>query len=364
LAHRRRHREYYDRARQPDCDANSCCGLHDERGWSLLAPFITASAADWFPEERVVMRKVVRIGNSASSFAVLSCEYFVTCPDSRFPMPKVTPAMAPQLSDVRLQLHHAAQFATGAGISYLPHRIDDSHTNLEWSDKLGALLSQPIGASTTFRVGVRAADLVLLVVDQAPQVIHELPLHGRTIAQATESLRTALASMGVDPARYTLQRHYTIPTHGVALGAPFNTSDANAFAELSAWFATGASALSALAGSTPGASDVRCWPHHFDIATLIVVSTVAGRSASTIGVGLEAGDAYYDEPYFYVNPRPQPNASGLPDSLAGGGTWHTHEWIGAVLPGSRVQNEESTQRDQIQQFLVSAVDTCRGLLAE
>src|SRR4051812_30076366 len=43
-----------------------------------------------------------------------------------------TPETATRLSDARRQLHHAAQFATAAGISYLPARPDDSHTNLEW----------------------------------------------------------------------------------------------------------------------------------------------------------------------------------------------------------------------------------------
>jgi hypothetical protein len=81
----------------------------------------------------------------------------------------------------------------------------------------------------------------------------------------------------------------------------------------------------------PNASEVRCWPHHFDIATLIEVAR-----GKTIGVGMEPGDVYYDEPYFYVNLHPRPAAP--PTALLGGhGTWHTHEWIGAVLPVSRLK---------------------------
>ena len=53
----------------------------------------------------------------------------------------VSPAMAPSLSDSRRQLHHAAQLATAAGISWLPAQADDSHTNLEWVQPLSGVSS-------------------------------------------------------------------------------------------------------------------------------------------------------------------------------------------------------------------------------
>jgi hypothetical protein len=105
------------------------------------------------------------------------------------------------------------------------------------------------------------------------------------------------------------------------------------------------------------ASEVRSWPHHFDIATLIVPAE--GKS---IGVGLEPGDQYYDEPYFYVNMYPLPQASSLPDSLDGNGIWHTTEWIGAVLPASRIEPIASEQGQQVDRFLRSAVDTANRIV--
>src|SRR4029079_7803840 len=102
------------------------------------------------------------------------------------------------------------------------------------------------------------------------------------------------------------------------------------------------------------ASDVRCWPHHFDIATLI--TPAEGKS---VGVGLEPGDNYYDEPYFYVNMLPAPDAKALPDSLEGDGVWHTQEWIGAVLPVSRITSDSQSQESQVQRFLRSAIDTAK-----
>src|SRR5207247_497257 len=126
-----------------------------------------------------------------------------------------------------------------------------------------------------------------------------------------------------------------------------NTSDAAAFEELAGWYGNAAVVLETLRAATPTASEVRCWPHHFDLATLITVAP--GQS---VGVGMEPGDQYYAEPYFYVNMHPAPDARALPP-LHGHGTWHTHEWIGAVLPASRLA--ASGQRSQIERFTGSAV---------
>lgn len=261
----------------------------------------------------------------------------------------VDPALATRLGDARRQLHHAAQLATAFGISYVPARADDSHTNLEWLPDAGALASNPLG---DLRVAVRVADLTLLAIPRGG----ELPLDGRTIPDAADWLRERLAGTAAPPARFTLARHYTIPEHPVAQGRPFD-ADARALGELAAWYANAASLFAGLRARERDASEVRTWPHHFDIATLITVGP--GR---TIGVGLEPGDTYYDEPYFYVNLHPTPAAGALGDRLQGGGSWHTHEWIGAVLPGSRLTVDATAQRAQVAAFLDSAITRAKALL--
>jgi hypothetical protein len=270
----------------------------------------------------------------------------------------VRPERAGHLSDARLQLHYAAQFAAAAGIAFLPHRADDSHTNLEWSAELGALLSRRIASPASFRIGVRAADLSVLIIEGASEPRASFALNGRTIAEGASWIATQLAALGVDASRYSLAHQYELPPHAVARGAPFNTGDALAFTELSSWIGNGATVLSALVAATAEASELRCWPHHFDIASLLHLGD--GR---TIGVGLEPGDGYYDEPYFYVNLGPPPSADALTVKLAGGGSWHTRDWIGAVLPGSRLATGAAEQQRQVREFLDSAVAACRAMLA-
>jgi hypothetical protein len=216
-----------------------------------------------------------------------------------------------------------------------------------------------IPAKKSFRIGARPSNLALLIVSEANQPIEEYKLHGRTITDATDWVRSRITTFGVDPTRYTLRRNFEIPRHDVAIGESFNARETDRFDELSRWFANASSMLQSLVRKTHGASEVRCWPHHFDIATLMKVA--ANR---TIGAGLEPGDDYYDEPYFYVDMTPQPPASRVQSRpLWGNGKWHTRDWVGAVLPGSRF-GAASAQERQVREFLDSAVSACRGLLIQ
>lgn len=271
----------------------------------------------------------------------------------------VRPEDAGKLSDSRLQLHHAAMFASAAGISFLEPRPDDSHASLEWVAAFSGLFSRLIPARKSFRIGARSSNLALMVVDEDNQQIAEYKLHGRTITDATDWIRSQIKSLGADPTRYTLHRNFEIPRHDVGIGESFDASATDCFTELSRWLANGASVLGSLAKRTRGASEVRCWPHHFDLATLVKVA-----SNRSIGIGLEPGDDYYDEPYFYVDMTPQPPASRVQSRpLWGNGKWHTRGWVGAVLPGSRL-GAASAQERQVREFLDSAASACRSVLTQ
>jgi len=257
------------------------------------------------------------------------------------------PDLSRALADTRRQLHHAAQLATAFGISYLDPRDDDSHTNLEWLPEDGALASGP---KRDARVALRVRDLTLIVNG------HQFALHDQTIERGAEWVRERLAEKGLPPDRYTLKRHFEIPAHPVNERQPF-APDAGKLEELSKWFGNAAELLAELAVTRGDASEVRCWPHHFDMAT--VLSVAPGK---TIGVGMEPGDEYFDEPYLYVNLHPAPAPEALLDAPSGG-TWHKRDWIGAVLPGSRLPTEPAAQAAYAKEFLRSAVRTNERLLA-
>jgi hypothetical protein len=259
-----------------------------------------------------------------------------------------------KLSDARLQLHYAAQFAAAAGISFLPPEPDDSHTTLEWVPEFAGLFSRLIPAKKPFRVGVRFVELALLVVPEPRTTIAESRLNRCTVAESTSWLRSQIESQGADAERYTLRRPYEIPYHPLASGGAFDFSERAQFEELSKWFSNTAVILGDLVRSAPGAGQVRCWPHHFDIATLINVAP-----DHAISVGMEPGDKYYAEPYFYATISPSPSASAVRSRpLSGNGSWYTNGWVGAVLPGSRL-GAAAMQEPQVRDFLRSAISIAR-----
>ncbi len=261
-------------------------------------------------------------------------------------------------SDARQQLHHAAQLCAAFGISYLTPQADDSHTSLRWDAHRGALMSgEVVSALGMIAVGLRVSDLTLFVT-RDHELTHTIRLHGTSLTGAAQRLAVALTSNRLYGERLTLKKHYTIPAHAVADGALFDGSDTASFIALHHWFETGARALQHLAAGQATPSELRLWPHHFDLAVLFRVA-----SGGSNGAGLVPGDAYYDEPYFYVNAYPLPPHPTLDSAaLDGDGLWHTHEWTGAVLPGSRLQGDTVKQRAQVDAFLASALTACRELL--
>ena len=52
------------------------------------------------------------------------------------PLGAVAPA---ELRDARMQAHYASQIVSGVARTLLDKRDDDSHTNLAWNRRLGAL---------------------------------------------------------------------------------------------------------------------------------------------------------------------------------------------------------------------------------
>jgi hypothetical protein len=261
------------------------------------------------------------------------------------------------LTDARLQLHHAAQIAVSAAISYIAARPDDSHTALTWSAPLRALATEPMAMARQLRIALRLEDLTLYALDENGSAARSFALPGHTVAQGHAWLSDVLAQAAVDPARLTARKHYTIVAHPVESGAPFSVGSGAEFQELSRYWSNAAGALDPLAQTTPGAGPVRTWPHHFDIATLI---ELPGPSRRTVGVGQSPGDDSYAEPYWYAGPYPFPPVNDLP-RLAGGGHWHTEGWVGAVLPASDYIDAPD-QRAQVGAFIDSAVAACRRLL--
>lgn len=261
------------------------------------------------------------------------------------------------LSEARVELHWAAQLLSAPGVSLLPASEDYSHTNLRWDFELGVLSGRPVG-SELLRAAMVFEGLELQVLD-GERERSSMRLAGHTLQQSLSWLGRELAGEG---AALVLPEH-EMPSHPVGEGGVFSDAGAPARAELANWFANAFDLVRETVREEPSASPVRCWPHHFDVASLITLDPSAdAEEARSIGVGFSPGGGSYDQPYFYVTPWPYPEVANLPQ-LAEGAAWHRNGWTGAVLTAERLLSVSPTeQEDRARKALARAVAVSRELL--
>ena len=266
-----------------------------------------------------------------------------------------------RLRDTRLQLHWAAQVVAWVGNTHLAARADDSHTNLGWDSHHLALSAHAVGEAPALKAALRLRDPALLLLD-ASGALDECRLEGRSLDELASWMEEALERQSRHVLRGQLERReYEMPGHGVADGDAFQP-DAAAALELERWFSNADLALRSFAGPWTQASPVRCWPHHFDIATLVAFDPdEEPEKARSIGAGMTPGDADEPDPYWYVRPWPCPDPAAL--SALPAGRWNTEGWLGAVLPAAELwaAGDGEAQHQILVEFLGAA--TRSGLAA-
>jgi hypothetical protein len=257
------------------------------------------------------------------------------------------------LREARLQAHYAVQWLARAARAYATPAPDDRHTNLGWDDGIAGLTTHPLAQDTV--LGLNISDLTLILRDGP--ATHASGLEGRRNADIRQWLGRHLSAKGLDADALDQPAPYQMPDHSIGAGAPYGAAGlATALAELVAWYANANHVLGEARQRmrTRGidAPPVRCWPHHFDLDSLI--SLGSGARARTVGVSFCPGDAYYDQPYFYVSCYPPPDVAALP-SLPPVGHWHTLHFTAAVAVADRII-EAGDQQAASEAFLRAATD--------
>lgn len=243
-----------------------------------------------------------------------------------------------ELGEARAIAHQAAQLLTRAARANLPAEPDDSHSNLGWQPQQEMFWSRPLpGSEGPCFIAMSFAPLALHAFSGG-SARDSLDLHGVSVSTAGEWLDGQLGQLQLKPAS-GLALPYELPAD-VDKIVEFDTAQAaTALGVLAAWFAMAHKQLSEFTGRNgaivPGPSAVRCWPHHFDIATYVGLEEGDFETAKGIGVGLSPGDETYAQPYFYINPWPHLDIESLPDAPRPG-HWHTDGFVGAIATADEV----------------------------
>jgi hypothetical protein len=247
-----------------------------------------------------------------------------------------------------------------------PPESDWSHSAFTWDEDAGALLSIEIPADVRFRVGLRVADATALILDASGNELGTIPAHGRTF----EELLAWLTRQIVDLTSSALPRplakaERTLPAPCVA-GQTFDLEDRAALEELARYYANTHDLLQRVRSIAPAASPIRTWPHHMDMAIVIEVDPSEARDhPRSVSLGMEPGDNYYPEPYFYSSPHPMPEHEPATWPPLDRGVWHTDGFTGAVLLATDVTHagDASAQQAALDGFARSAIAANQALLA-
>jgi hypothetical protein len=273
---------------------------------------------------------------------------------------------ADELEVARHQFHQAIQNVGSIGRSFLSEDPSDVTANLEWDSKLQRLAGRWIEGDEVFRSSFSLSDFSVLLVDELYNTISSISLQAKKQTDVMIWLEEQIAELGLKSSDISLKLPYTIPEYPTAKREAFNEVNPMAAQELEAWFHNTDLVLKRITAEIDGASEVRCWPHHFDIASLItLVDTGDAETSKSINIGMSPGDGNYNEPYFYVSPWPYP-VSELPDISPTGGFWHEENWIGAILRASDMSHLKTAkdQQDAVVDFLDKNIKTLKGLLGE
>lgn len=251
------------------------------------------------------------------------------------------------LGPARAIAHKAVQLATMAARANLPSLPDDSHSNLGWDSRGRRFLSQPIAGETAeWFVAVSLSPLTVALVRDDEPVAHKR-LNDTSMADAAAWLDAELERAGFKPASGA-EIPYALPADVDAVEVFGAKAQDEGLGTLASWFDLANALISDFAvqhsNLEPGPSPVRCWPHHFDIATYVRLETGDFETARGIGVGLSPGDESYDQPYFYVNPWPHLKPDNLPP-LPAPGHWHTQGYVGAVATADRILEADNPSGD-------------------
>ena len=260
------------------------------------------------------------------------------------------------LSQARMQMHHAAQIPAIIARAYLGPHEEDVHANLGWASEIHALISHPIpGPSGGTFIALQFNQPGILIAEESFST--QISLEGNTWNTLFNQVVDTLAGRGFDKDKISLDQPYKndLPDF-TTYEKEFDVSNLEAIQILGSYFGNTQSLLADVLSDSPEASEIRCWPHHFDIASLLDLGE--GKS---IGVGTSPGDGSSALPYIYVNMWPYPDTESTKLPELSHGKWNTAGWVGTLLNANEFAGH-ADQKDIIESFIRDSIAAARQLL--
>ncbi|NAY92426.1 hypothetical protein GTQ34_10890 [Muricauda sp. JGD-17] len=231
------------------------------------------------------------------------------------------------------QLHLAAQYLATAGKSFIPHREDDSHTNLAFSTAEKSLFTRPLDDAGTL-LGLNYNTFSLNWKSSNPQFFY---LKGKTHKDIIAWISEMTKTTGLEKS-YAYNLHYDLP-YSLEGNESFALSSEGEVQELIRLRSLAQTVLTKFLKEENLESEVRVWPHHFDTGAFAHLHDGSGKS---IGFGMAIPDNTVDDLYFYVSGY---RGSSVWNTWAfkplTHGKWINNGFKGAVLAASQTSEENT-----------------------
>ncbi len=226
------------------------------------------------------------------------------------------------------ELHQAAQYLSAAGISYVNHQEDDSHTNLGWDSEKKKLLTHTFGTKKhQLAISVELGQLEWL---QNGSLKSSVSLVESTHLEILDWINNHALKQGLP--EYLYEFHYELPYPPIKNDHKY-TFDSAEMNELTSKWDIGLNAFQQFLGELKWTSPIRVWSHHFDLGFYVQIDRAG---TLFMGGGLAVPDTLVDDLYFYVSgwkngQAVETKSFGVLDI----GEWRS-DWKGATLAATNM----------------------------
>lgn len=227
------------------------------------------------------------------------------------------------------RLHQLCQIIAKANRTYVPKKVDDSHTNLYYDilhDRIvGRWIETPKGRRL---LTLNLSTFYFEWLNDALQVQQMIAIEGRTTATIEADLEKEIKRLGLNTEGFRAALHFEIPNYSFANQA-IEALEIKALEEWKRYRILANEVCARILGHLQVEGETRIWPHHFDTGIYVLPNKKVG-----IGLGLAMEDTLHGAPYFYIAGYPTEgtlNFSNTPQ-LAVGKWIKEGNWKGGTLP--------------------------------
>ncbi|MBI9035880.1 MAG: hypothetical protein JEZ03_15570 [Bacteroidales bacterium] len=271
-----------------------------------------------------------------------------------------------RINSANYTLHQAVQTIALAGKQLITQQADDSNTNMKWHHELNSFVGNWIDGKIRFRIGFDVINFRFQNMDIRKHIISEFPLAGKTKLQAFEWLKEQAENYCLSGFKLKNELLNEPSSHDSSRDTTFVLPEKELLEELCFYRANADLLLRTFYCKYEHASRIRIWPHHFDTGSYIPMKyDENGIAQKSFSIGMATPDELINDHYFYITTwtNNKIEYSILPE-FSGKGSWNTKGWTGAVLPLSRIIEQQSSEQqvDIATQFFSEGIDFALKLL--